>query len=72
MFDISFWELTLVGLIALIVIGPHQLPKIGNMLGRWVRYFRNTWAAISAEMDQEIQTELTDKQKNNERNTQDH
>lgn len=71
MFDISFGELVLVALIALIVLGPHQLPKIANMVGRWVRYFRNTWSAISTEMDQQIQTELTDKHQDNERNTQD-
>lgn len=66
MFDISFWELALVGFIAIIVIGPHQLPKISNMIGRWLRYFRNTWAAVSAEMDQQIQTELSDKHQEKE------
>jgi sec-independent protein translocase protein TatB len=72
MFDISVGELALVGLVALIVIGPHQLPKMSNMLGRWLRYLRNTWAAVSAEMDQQIQTELTEKQNEHERDTSDH
>lgn len=72
MFGVSFWELAVVGVIALIVLGPHQLPKICNMVGRWTRYFRNTWSAIAAEMDQQIQSELTDKHQKNERNSADH
>ncbi|HEY9572248.1 MAG TPA: Sec-independent protein translocase protein TatB, partial [Pusillimonas sp.] len=42
MFDVSFSELMLIGVIALIVIGPERLPKvartIGHLVGRAQRY----------------------------------
>lgn len=58
MFDISFWELCVVAIIALVVIGPEQIPKVAHTVGRWVRYFRNSFAAISSEVNSEMQTEL--------------
>lgn len=55
MFDISFSELMLVGVIALIVIGPERLPKvartIGHLLGRAQRYVNEVKSDIQNEMD---------------------
>lgn len=38
MFDLGFWELLVVGVVALIVVGPNDLPKlfrnVGNFMGR--------------------------------------
>ena len=61
MFDISFWELALIFLVALMVLGPQQIPKVSFMVGRWLRYFRNTYYAISAEMKEEMQKEIVEK-----------
>lgn len=55
MFDISFSELMLVGVIALIVIGPERLPKVartvGHLLGRAQRYVNEVKSDIQNEMD---------------------
>ncbi len=62
MFDFSIWEIGLVLLVALLVIGPKQLPDLARTLGRWLRYGRNSWKAIKADMEQTIaQDEQTSK-----------
>lgn len=54
MFDIGFSELLVVGVVALVVIGPERLPKVartaGILLGRMQRYVHNVKADISREM----------------------
>src|SRR3546814_15380718 len=55
MFDVSFSELMLIGVIALIVIGPERLPKvartIGHLVGRAQRYVGDVKTDIQREMD---------------------
>jgi len=36
MFDIGFWELALIGVVALLVIGPERLPGVARTVGKWV------------------------------------
>jgi sec-independent protein translocase protein TatB len=54
MFDISFTELVVIGLVALIVIGPERLPKVartaGLLLGRLQRYVSDVKADINREI----------------------
>ena len=35
MLDIGWWELMVVAMIALIVVGPKDLPRILRMIGKW-------------------------------------
>ncbi|MEQ4617518.1 MAG: Sec-independent protein translocase protein TatB [Corticimicrobacter sp.] len=55
MFDISFTELMVIGIIALIVIGPEKLPKvartIGHLLGRAQRYVNDVKTDIRKEIE---------------------
>ncbi|MBL8515167.1 MAG: twin-arginine translocase subunit TatB [Betaproteobacteria bacterium] len=55
MFDISFWELGIVGVVALIVIGPERLPGVartaGHMFGRFQRYVASVRSDIQREID---------------------
>lgn len=55
MFDVSFSELMVIGVIALIVIGPERLPKvartIGHLLGRAQRYVNEVKSDIQKEID---------------------
>ena len=57
MFDISFFELLVIGGVALIVIGPERLPRVaralGHLLGRMQRYVSDVKADISREMELE-------------------
>ncbi|MGO9445838.1 MAG: Sec-independent protein translocase protein TatB [Thiobacillaceae bacterium] len=55
MFDIGFSELILIGVVALIVIGPERLPKVartaGLLFGRFQRYASRVKEDISREME---------------------
>lgn len=55
MFGLSFSELMLIGVVALIVIGPEKLPKVartaGHLLGRAQRYVNDVKTDIRKEMD---------------------
>ena len=57
MFDIGFTELVVIGVVALIVIGPEKLPKtartLGHLFGRLQRYVSDVKADISREMELE-------------------
>jgi len=57
MFDISFGELMLIGIIALVVIGPQRLPKVartlGHLIGRAQRYVNDVKHDIQKEIDLE-------------------
>ena len=36
MFDVGFWELLLIAVVALIVVGPEKLPKVVRVCGLWI------------------------------------
>jgi len=57
MFDIGFWEICLVALVSLIVIGPEKLPKAARVAGFWVGKSRNMVASVKAEIKEELQSE---------------
>jgi sec-independent protein translocase protein TatB len=40
MFDISWTEFLLIGVVALIVIGPKELPTVMRTMGQWARKIR--------------------------------
>ena len=55
MFDIGFSELFVIGVVALVVIGPERLPKVartmGILFGRLQRYVTQVKSDISREME---------------------
>lgn len=55
MFDIGFWELILVGLVALLVFGPERLPRVARETALWIRKARNMLSTVKAEIDHELQ-----------------
>ncbi|MGR8931508.1 MAG: Sec-independent protein translocase protein TatB [Gammaproteobacteria bacterium] len=57
MFDVGFSELVMVGLIALLVIGPERLPKAARIAGFWVGKARSTIANVKAEIKHELHAE---------------
>lgn len=54
MFDIGFFELMLIGIVALIVIGPERLPRVARTLGKWVGRTRRFIANVKQDIDREI------------------
>lgn len=64
MFDVSFTELLVIGLVALVVIGPERLPGVartlGHLLGRLNRYVNGVKADIQREMHLDEMRKLRD------------
>lgn len=57
MFDIGFWEIALIGVVGLLVIGPERLPDVARTVGTWVgrtrRFINQVKSDVSAEIKQE-------------------
>ncbi|OUR61278.1 twin arginine-targeting protein translocase TatB [Bermanella sp. 47_1433_sub80_T6] len=65
MFDIGFSELMLVGIMALIILGPERLPKAARTAGLLVGRIRRTMSGIQQEIEQEVRNqEIREKLKN--------
>lgn len=53
MFDVGFWELALIAVIALIVLGPERLPGAARTLGTWVGRARRYAQTLKDELEKE-------------------
>lgn len=51
MFDIGFFELALIGVVLLVVMGPERLPEVARQIAFVVRKARNWVFAIKSEMN---------------------
>ena len=64
MFDIGFSELLVIGVVALIVIGPEKLPRVartvGILAGRLQRYVSDVKADINREIELEDLRKMRD------------
>ncbi len=54
MFDIGFWELAVIGVVALLVVGPERLPGLARTTGMWVGRARRFVSSVKADIDREI------------------
>lgn len=54
MFDIGFTELLLVGVVALIVVGPERLPSLIRTALAYIRQFKSGFAHIKEEVEREL------------------
>ncbi len=59
----SFGELCMVFIIALVVLGPKQLPQVAYRIGRWLRFLKNSFAAVSNELREEMQIDMVNDNK---------
>ena len=66
MFGISFSELLLVGLVALLVLGPERLPHAARTAGLWVGRLKRSFNAIKQEVEREIGADEIRRQLHNE------
>ncbi len=57
MFDVGFWELLLIGVVALLVVGPERLPGLARTVGAWVGKARRFVNTVRADIDREMRTE---------------
>lgn len=54
MFDVGFWELLLIGLLGLVVLGPERLPRAAREVGLWVGRARRLAADFRDQMESEL------------------
>ena len=55
MFDVGFTELMLIGIVALVVIGPERLPAVAKTAGQWIgkaqRFVRGVKTDLASELE---------------------
>ncbi|MCO7594301.1 MULTISPECIES: Sec-independent protein translocase protein TatB [Pseudomonas] len=66
MFGISFGELLLVGLVALLVLGPERLPGAARTAGLWIGRLKRSFNSIKMEVEREIGADEIRRQLHNE------
>lgn len=57
MFDIGFWELVVIMIVALLVVGPERLPRLARTLGLWIGKAQGFVRTVKADIDRELATE---------------
>ncbi|MEO6969211.1 MAG: Sec-independent protein translocase protein TatB [Rhodanobacteraceae bacterium] len=57
MFDISFGELLLIAVVALVVIGPERLPGAARTAGALFRRVRRGWDSVRSEVMRELEAD---------------
>ena len=64
MFDISWTEFLLIGVVALILIGPKELPAVLRTLGQWTRRMRSMAADFQGQFQEAMrEAEMADLKK---------
>ena len=54
MFDIGFWELSLIAVVALVVIGPERLPGVARTAGKWIGTAKRFVSSVQADINTEV------------------
>ncbi|MFM8759623.1 MAG: Sec-independent protein translocase protein TatB [Methylophilaceae bacterium] len=57
MFDVGFTELIVIGVVAILVIGPDKLPQVARFLGSMVGRMQRYVASVKSEMEREVRLE---------------
>ena len=57
MFEVGFWELALLFVLGLVVLGPEKLPKVAAQLGRYAGQARRMARTLTTQIRDEIEAE---------------
>ena len=60
MFDINGWELLLLGLLAILILGPERLPEYAAKFGKFVRQARSMADRARQQLKDEMGPEFSD------------
>ncbi len=67
MFDIGFWELSIIAIIALLVIGPERLPAVARAAGNWYGKMQRFITSVKSDIEEELKAselkQIMDEQK---------
>lgn len=54
MFEVSFFEMVVIAVVALIVIGPERLPQVARTAGGWIGRIQRFFRSVKADVEQEL------------------
>jgi sec-independent protein translocase protein TatB len=57
MFDVGFFELLVIAVVALLVVGPERLPKVARTAGMWLGRGRRFISSVKDDIDREIKAD---------------
>lgn len=57
MFDIGFWELVVIAVVALLVVGPDRLPTMARTAGLWAGRIRRMVAQVKEDVERELRAD---------------
>ncbi len=57
MFDMGFTEMMLIGIVALIVIGPERLPGVARTAGKYFGRLKRFMTTVKADVEQELRAD---------------
>ena len=61
MFDPGFWELFVIGVLGLLILGPERLPVVVKKVGYWVGKGRHYLASVRSDIEREFRTDELEK-----------
>ena len=56
MFDVGFTEIVLIGIVALVVIGPERLPAVAKTAGQWIGKLQRFVRGVKTDLASELET----------------
>jgi sec-independent protein translocase protein TatB len=66
--DVGFWELIIILVVGLLVVGPNRLPEVARTVGRWTGRARAFVNSVKNDVDRELRAqELRDMMQPKER-----
>lgn len=68
MFDFGFWELILVMVVALLVVGPERLPGLARQAGLWAGKAKRFINSVRSDIEREIRADDLKKMLNQQQN----
>lgn len=54
MFDVGFWELAVIFVVGLLVLGPERLPKAARQMGQWAGKARRMAHVLTTQIQEEM------------------
>ena len=57
MFDLGFTEMMLIGIVALVVIGPERLPAVARTAGKYFGRLKRFMTTVKADVEQELRAD---------------
>jgi len=62
-FDVGFWEVSLIAIVALVVVGPDRLPAMTRTAGQLIGRAKRTMRELKYDLEREAEFEEIDRLK---------